>query len=206
MLLTASHVLTKREDRQLFLEVPDRFEPITIHDSVVAHDLSTDAAVIRLANASFEWGLEFLNLEIQRAPEIEAGDIEVYMGMGFPVRETSYEADTGTVGLKLVNYRAFEYPEAYDALGLPRSRFVVIRFDRKLAYHKGFVRPMKLPHGMSGGGLWRFWGPRTEAPTVARGGFAGILTEYRETPVKCMISVGLSPLQDLASDLIRRSH
>lgn len=202
MLLTASHVLRKLDDRQMFVEVPGRFQAVETDNSVVAQHPVVDAAVILLPDTSFEWGLDFLDLERQTSPEVHEGEVEIFLAMGFPIRETSHEGEARTLNVTLVNYRAFEHPGAYAALNLARSEYVITRFDRQQTYQKGLVRAMKLPHGMSGGGLWRFWSPDDEAPSPARGAFAGILSEYRESPVKCMISIGVDVLQDLASRVV----
>jgi hypothetical protein len=63
----------------------------------------------------------------------------------------------------------------------------------------------KKPHGMSGGAMWRFWGPRTEMPSLERCGLAGILVSYHEDTCKCMFAGRLGVLQDLADRLTAHS-
>jgi len=62
---------------------------------------------------------------------------------------------------------------------------------------------MKLPHGMSGGALWRFWGPVEEFPTLERGALAGILIEYHEGNLRCMLSARLEVAVQLAQMLFQ---
>ncbi len=203
MLLTAKHAIDALEGRVLLLELPDRFEPISLNPELVSTNNGADVAGLLLPDSSFQWGIPFLDLQIQREPGIDPGSLSIFVASGFPVRQSKVDGYRSKLLLTLQSYWSFENTEAYDRLGLSRDQFILTSFDRKRSVQAGIIRAMKLPHGMSGGALWRFWGSAQEPPSLAREGLAGILTEYRVTPVKCLIAARLAVLQALARQLVR---
>ncbi len=204
MLLTAKHVLERLDGRHLLLELPDRFESVQIDPAALAENSQADSVVIALPAAALQWGIAFLVLDAQEEASLSDGDREIFVAMGFPVREAEQSMQQAKLGFGLLTYWSFEQPTAYRRLGLSPQTFLTTSFDRKNAFQAGMIRAMKKPEGMSGGALWRLWGPATEPPSLARGALAGILARYEVSPVKCMVSTRLTVLQKLAAELLAR--
>ena len=202
LLLTAKHVIDQLDGRQLLLEVPDRFEPIVVCPDLLAANSTADAVAIRLPPQSVHWGIQFVILDLEHEPALDKADIEIFVAMGFPTRETARAAGEAQLALSSVNYWSLEHRDAYRLLKLSPSDCLAIKYDRKRSFQHGIPRAMKKPHGMSGGALWRLWGPQTEVPSLRRHGLAGVLTEYRDFATKCMLSARLGVLEDLAKQLI----
>lgn len=196
VLLTAKHVLDRLEGRPLFLELPDRFEPVPLPPDRVAVNEVADAAVVLLPPAAPGWNLPFVDLEAQDGSAARREEVAVYVAMGFPWRESSMDRAREKLDLTSVNFWGVEDEKAYRLLRLPREDFVATSFDQKNSYRDGVRRQMKRPHGMSGGGLWRLTGGKME--------LAGILTRYEEERTKSAVSARISVLQALASELTRR--
>lgn len=202
LLLTAKHVIDQLDGRQLLLEVPDRFEPIVVRSELLAENSTADAVAIRLPAQSVHWGIQFVILDLEHEPSLDEADIEIFIAMGFPTRETARDARSAQLDLTSVSYWSFEHRDAYRLLKLSPSDCLAIKYDRRQSFQHGISRAMKKPHGMSGGALWRLWGSRTEVPSLSRHGLAGILTEYRDFATKCMLSARLGVLEDLATQLV----
>lgn len=202
ILLTAKHAVDEAAGRPILLEAPDRFLPISVDPSMTAHSDELDVIAIALPMAAFDWGIRFLVFEDQHEPQLSERDIDLFIALGFPVRETTPNRDLGRLELRPVSYWAFEAVEAYRVLRLDSAKWIVTRFDRKRAYRGGHQRAMKLPHGMSGGALWRFWGSQDQEPSLARGALAGILVEYRTSQAKCMVSARLEAVRSVAQRLL----
>ena len=201
ILLTAKHVVDRLQDRRLLLEVPDRFQPIDLRLGVASSE-EVDVAAIQLPASAFDWGIEFLNLDTQHEPQLAHGEVEIFVGMGFPVRETSLDLKRANINLHVLDYWSFEAADLYETLHLDPEFWLLTDFHRKRAYRDGLQQAMKLPHGMSGGGMWRFWGPDTDFPTLARGALAGIMVEYRQSDAKCFLSARLEAVKDVARGLM----
>lgn len=195
VLLTAKHVLDGLEERHLLLELPGRFEPVSMSQDRVAENARADAAVVLLPPAALGWKVPFVHLEAQHATTARSGEVEIYVAMGFPWRESVLDRAGARLGLMSVNYWGFENQDAYRLLRLPREEFVTTSFDTKDAYRDGVKRQMKRPHGMSGGALWRLSEEGIE--------LAGILTKYEEARTKCAVSARICVLQALAAELTR---
>jgi hypothetical protein len=202
VLLTAKHVLDDLASRRLFVEGESDFHHVMLRPEIVNVDEDADAAVIMLHGDAFGWGVDLLVLDDQFEPQIRDGEVEIFLSAGFPWRETELNFQNRTLEIKVVRYWAFEDSTAYGLLRRSRADLIITSFDTKNAYRDGHVQQMKAPHGMSGGALWRLWGPTTEYPSLARGGLAGIMTEYQTTPTKCMISARIGVFQRLASELV----
>jgi hypothetical protein len=207
MLLTAKHVLDQLEGRRLYLEIPGHFQPLILSSAAIIEHPQADAAVILLPEGAFEWKIDFLHLDIQFEPPINEGEVEIFIAMGFPWRETTIDYKARTLGLKIVNYWSFENMEGYKLLRLPSHVFLTTGFDIKNAIQAqdGRMKEMKRPEGMSGGAVWRLWGPGTEYPSLQRGALAGIICEYHRTPTKCLVSVRVGVFQALAAELVTRT-
>ena len=201
MLLTAKHVVDRLQGRRLLLEIPERFQPIDLRLGVASSN-EVDVVAIQLPASSFDWGIEFLDLDPQHEPQLSRGEVEIFIGTGFPVRETSFDLQRANIDLHVVNYWSFEAVDLYETVALDPELWLLTRFDRKRAYRAGLQQAMKLPHGMSGGGLWRFWGPDTEFPTLARGALAGLLVEFREGQAKCFVAARIDAVKDVAGALL----
>ncbi len=202
MLLTAKHAVDRLEGKDLFLEIPDRyFFPVSLDPHVRADSDDLDISVVALPMSSLDIGIDFLNLNVQHEPQLDEGEHEIFVAMGFPERETELKRSSATLELKVVNYWSFEASAAYEQHGIDRDDWVLTRFNRGKAYQNGFLRAMKKPHGMSGGALWRFWGPADELPTLGRVALAGVLVEYRESGANIMVSARLGPVRILAQGL-----
>lgn len=200
VLLTAKHVLDRIGKRRPLLELDDRFQPVG--DQLRSADSEEiDVSVLELPAAALEWGLEFLDLEREHEPALRPGDIEILVAMGYPVADSEQLPSSDQLALKRINYWSFEAAEAYAALGLDEAKWIASKYDRKESFEGGVKKMPKKPYGMSGGAMWRFWGPRTEMPTLDRCGLAGILVEFREGSVKCMLAGRLAVMQDLAGRL-----
>lgn len=85
---------------------------------------------------------------------------------------------------------------AYRLYGKSREAFVATNFDLENSYRDGVKRRMRLPHGMSGGALWRLDEKGCE--------LAGVLSEYRTERTKCVISAHVRRLEGLALRLLER--
>lgn len=202
MLLTAKHAIDGLDGRRLLVETPSHFVPLLLDSSCRADSEELDVTAISLPASALNWGFDFLDLEVQHEPEISSSEVEIFIAMGFPWRETAASKVDLQLELRVVSYWTFEAKEAYAALGLSPTNWVLTKFDRERAYQAGYPRAMKKPHGMSGGPLWRFWGPSDSMPSLARGAFAGILVEYRKGSVKCMLSARLNPVRAVARKLL----
>jgi hypothetical protein len=205
ILLTAKHVLDRLNGRRLYLETPDHFRLLALNPAFIAEDPQADAAAILLPEAAFQWNIDFLQLDIQFEPAVSEGEVGVFLAMGFPWKETTIDFKAGTLALKMVNYWSFENAEGYRLLRLSPQMFLTTGFDTKNAVQDGMTKQMKLPEGMSGGAVWRFWGSDTQYPSLERAALAGMITEYHKTPVKCLVSARIGVLQALAADLVSRA-
>jgi hypothetical protein len=194
LLLTAKHVLDGLDGRSLLLEIPGRFEMLSLSPECVAVDEEADAAIVLLPAAALDWNLGFVDLEAQHGFAACGGEFEIHVAMGFPWRQSAVDRVTATINLTSVNYWGSENEDAYRLLRLPRERFVATSFDTKNTYRDGVRRQMKRPHGMSGGALWRLTADGVQ--------LAGILSRYEEARTKCAVSARISVLQTLASELI----
>lgn len=200
ILLTANHVFERLGSRRLLLESHGEFRPL-VGEVQIAASSTIDVAVATLPDDSFNWGLDFIELDIQEEPVLGPGEVETYIAMGYPVRESLQDHARERVHLKLINYWTFEDESLYSSLRKDPMEWVATKYRRTRTYQAGSQRAMKLPHGMSGGGLWRFWGPEDQFPSPERGALAGVLVEYREGPYHCMLSGRLGVLQALAREL-----
>ena len=199
LLLTALHVVENTRRRRLMIEADGEF--VSLGPSFeMASSSRTDLAAIRLPAGALYWGLPYLELDIQPVPALRVGEIETFIAMGFPVRETAYMPATNQVALKRINYWTFEADASYEKLGRDKALWLATKYERKHSYQGGSQLAMKLPHGMSGGALWRFWGPVEDFPTLERGALAGILIEHHGGEHKCMLSARLEVAQQLAGN------
>lgn len=204
VLLTAKHVLDRLGTRRLLLELGHRFQPVGGRLRS-ADSEEVDVSVLELPAAALNWGLDFVDLEREVEPVVGPNGVEILVAMGYPVADSEVRPASEQLGLKRINYWSFEADGAYAALGRDRSKWIAATYDRKKSFEAGVKRMPKKPHGMSGGALWRFWGSRTEVPTLGRCGLAGILVSYHEGSHKCMFAGRLGILQDLAARLITTS-
>lgn len=202
ILLTAKHALDRAADRPILLETPSHFLPIRLDPALRADSDEIDSTAIALPKEAFDWGIEFLVLEDQHEPRLTERDIEIFVALGFPFRESTVNRDLRRLELRPVSYWAFEAVDAYRPLRLDKTKWVAMRFDRKGAYRGGYRQAMKLPHGMSGGALWRLWGPRDQVPSPPQVALAGILIEHRTSPAKCILSARLTAVRSLARNLL----
>jgi hypothetical protein len=160
-----------------------------------------DVSVLELPNVALGWGLEFIDLAAQREPIIRPNDVDILVGMGYPIADAEQLRQTEQLALKRINYWSFEATRAYAALSRDRAKWIASTYDRKQSYEDGVKKMPKKPHGMSGGALWRFWGPSDEMPTLNRFALAGVLVSYHEGSAKCMLAGRLCVLQDLVTRL-----
>ncbi|HEX6372194.1 MAG TPA: hypothetical protein VF006_24970 [Longimicrobium sp.] len=202
MLITAHHALSNLAGGTLLLEIPERFHGLNLNRDVLATNDQIDAAVILLPDTAFDWDIEFLNLDMQAEPPTRDRP-QMFVAMGFPWRETLVDYKARTLSLKTVNYWTIEKMDAYRLLHLSRDHFLLTNFDKEKALRGGVRRGMKAPHGMSGGALWRVWG--FDGGTSSGIGLAGILTEYRTTPTKCMVSARVEVVQTMIEELLNRT-
>ena len=200
LLLTAKHVLDRIGTRRLLLELGDRFQPVGGRLRSADSD-EVDVSVLELPETALEWGLEFLDLEREREPVLCEGDVEILVAMGYPVADSEELPSNDQLALKRINYWSFEAADAYAELELDAAKWIASKYDRKESFEGGVKKMPKKPYGMSGGAMWRFWGPSTEVPTLDRCGLAGILVEFHEGSVKCMLAGRLAVIQDLAGRL-----
>lgn len=196
LLLTANHALDRLEERTLLLELPDRYEPVVTTSAAVSPE--ADIAVVPLPSAAFSWGLPFLDLDAQAEPELAGDDVEMFVAFGFPTRYTEENRSAQRLELNLINYWGYRAPELHDGLSLSAEDWLLTRFSRKRAYRDGEQQAMRLPHGMSGGGIWCLWGPPNELPTRTRCVLAGILVEYREGKAGCFVAARTHVVEELA--------
>lgn len=199
-LLTAKHVLDRIGTRRVLLELGDRFQPIG-GQLRSADSEELDVSVLELPLVALEWGLDFVDLEREREPVIGPEGVEILVAMGYPIADSELLPATDQLALKRINYWSFESEGAYSAMKRDRLKWIASKYDRKQSFEAGVQRMPKKPHGMSGGAMWRFWGARTEMPTLERFGLAGILVSYHEDSCKCMFAARLGVLQDLAKRL-----
>lgn len=197
LLLTAKHVLDRLDGRTLLLEAPTDFHAIDLTAPVSRE--AWDLACIRLPDSAKAWGIPFVDLSAQESPSLLQDDIEVFAGFGFPVRYTQPNPGRERLELKVINYWSFAAPELHDSLGWSPIDRLITRFARTRAYRNGRLEAMRLPHGMSGGPIWRFWGPDDQPPTLDRCALAGILLEYREGKAGCLIAAPIHRALDLAA-------
>jgi len=108
------------------VETAGHFQPLG-PSFEVASAPNADLAAIRLPSESLDWGLAFLELEIQPVPGVRPGEIETFIAMGFPVRETEFIQETDQVALKRINYWTFEAPDAYRKLGKDRALWLATK-------------------------------------------------------------------------------
>jgi hypothetical protein len=193
LLLTAKHAIDRLDGRGLFVEALDRFEPIPLSTNIIAEHSGADVTVVELPEVAREWGLDALVLESQSGPQLSNDELELFCAMGFPVRESALDFEAAQLNMKTVSYWSFEHHDAYRLLKVSPAQHVATKFDRQHAYQYGMVRTMKKPEGMSGGALWRFWGPSDELPSLSRVALAGIITDWKQSPARCILStrVGL---------------
>jgi len=203
ILLTAKHVLDRLAGRRLLLEGPNHFQHIPVAPDSLAANEAADAVAIRLPPQSLDWGIQFLVLDMQQEPALAVGDMEIFVAMGFPTRETERHVQQRQLALTSVSYWTFEHHDGCRLLRRSASDCLAIKYDRERSFQYGTQRNLKKPHGMSGGALWRLWGPVTEPPSLSRHALAGVLTEYHESPAKFMLSARVSVAQSLGAQLIR---
>lgn len=188
MLLTAKHVLDRSEGIPLLLEAPHGFEQLDLSPNQVRTDPTSDLAIVRLPAEALSWELSFLNLAAQCEARERPCEIAMYAAQGFPEREASVHVDRTRVELVVVAHWSFEHATACEDLGRPVERFIAVGFDRERAYQDGFVRAMKLPHGMSGGALWRVCGFQNGVPEDGVISLAGVLIEQHYPEVRCLLA------------------
>jgi hypothetical protein len=143
-----------------------------------------------------------VDLNVEEESDLLEDEVDVFVAAGFPVREAVANWRAEHLELTPVTFWAFEAIDAYSSLELGPSKWILTRFDRERAYKGGYVQAMKLPHGMSGGALFRLRAPRDQIPSLARVSLAGILVEYRTAPAKCMVSARLEAVRSVAEQLI----
>lgn len=204
LMLTAKHVLDRIGGRRPLLEVDGRFQPLS--GSLRSADSEeVDVSVLELPDESVDWGLDFVDLNLEREPTLGPDEVEILVSMGFPIADSQSLTETEQLALKRITYWSFEAEAAYEPLSLDRRRSIAAKYDRKRSFEEGEQKMPKQPYGMSGGAMWRFWGPHTEFPTLDRCGLAGVLVSYHEGTAKCMVAGRLCVLQDLATRLLANS-
>lgn len=193
LLFTAYHVVDGAVGRRLEIATPAGFEPLSLTPDVVAGDPEVDAAVVLLPEAAFGWGIDFWRLQEQRAAVAPPAET-FYLAMGYAARDVAVDRQAGTRHFVCRYYFCYENKEAYRLYGKSLDGFVATNFDLENSYRDEVKRWMRLPHGMSGGALWRMTEYGCE--------LAGVLTEYQTERTKCLISAHVRRLEDLARRLI----
>lgn len=126
------------------------------------------------------------DVEVRRIPP---GTEQSYLAIGYPWRKTRIirsEARLDTVPNGFAGTLVGE--ELYAATGYDPEDHVLIHFHRERVVSKaGRGVPMVKPHGMSGGGLWRFDSLITSRPWESDR-LAGILTTWHWGTHKVMVA------------------
>lgn len=126
------------------------------------------------------------DIEVEKIPP---GAEQPYLAIGYPWRKARLvraEGRLGTVPNGFADMLAGE--KLYAATGYDPEKHVLVNFHRKRVVSKaGRGVPMVKPHGMSGGGLWRFDSLVTGLPRQSDR-LAGILTTWHGGMHKVMVA------------------
>jgi hypothetical protein len=184
--LTAAHVTDWESEGLLLIPGKDGFMQMTGHFSYMRVPPSGKRDDDRLDVAFYRLDTSCVNKLHPKLLMLDRADVSLdtpslqldFTFGGFPYRKT--KVTSGAVETQFSTLSGLEGSNKdYEALGLRRSRHIVIRFHRNPAYHipTGTVRASGLPHGISGGGVFA-WSEESLRAWPVRLPVAGIATEY----------------------------
>ena len=104
ILLTAKHALDELRGRRLLMETASDFVPLSLEPGWCADSVHLDITALRLPSSALQWGIDFLDLDVQFEPAISNSEVEVFIAMGFPWRETRANSEALQLELKVVSW------------------------------------------------------------------------------------------------------
>ena len=188
-LLTAAHVLDHNETSTLYYGVggPLRVLVGVAHKSSLTAGTSrdndkNDVGFMELEPAivtNLGSGHRFLNIRnLQPNDTVHPGI--VYELRGYPATRSKRNPTTRKVRPGPFSYLATPAGTGrYTGLGVDPQSHLLLRFDRANSYNdEGHLITAPLPHGMSGGGVWKRRYDSRGDDLVQTGWLVGIATEY----------------------------